>query len=80
MTTRIPSNSLVPRSIQTLYMYVLNNEEQQNQGVGEMKTKVACQKTQSKGGNRNVPVPNLDDLWRQTDVMCLFSNRNQIIQ
>ena len=61
-------------------MYELNNEEQQNQGVGEMKTKVAYEKTQSKGGNRNVPVPNLDDVYRQIDLMRLFSNRNQIIQ
>ena len=80
MTILIPSNSLVPRSIQTLLMYVLNNEEQQNQGVGELKTKVACEKTQSKGGNRNVPVPNLDKVWRQIDLICLFSNRYQIIQ
>ena len=41
---------------------------------------VTCEKTQSKGGNRNVPVPNLYNLWRQTDLMCLFSNRIQIIQ
>ena len=43
-------------------MYVLNNEEQQNQGVGEIKAMVACEKTQSKGGNRNVPVSNLDNV------------------
>ena len=29
-----------------------------------MKTKVAFQKTQSKGGNRNVPVPNINNYVR----------------
>ena len=39
-----------------------------------MKTMVVREKTESNDENRNVPVPNQEKLWRQTDLIrCNFA-------